>query len=49
MSVDLSDGEASNPENGGTSGPDAQAKPKKKRNFKEDQYDVDDDFVDDIK
>lgn len=47
MSVDLSDGEASNPENGGTSGPDAQAKPKKKRNFKEDQYDIDDDFVDD--
>lgn len=47
MSVDLSDGEGSNPENGGTSGPDAQAKPKKKRNFKEDQYDVDDDFVDD--
>jgi hypothetical protein len=47
MSVDLSDNEASNPENGGTSGPDATAKPKKKRNFKEDQYDVDDDFVDD--
>lgn len=47
MSVDLSDGEASNPENGGTSNPDAQAKPKKKRNFKEDQYDVEDDFVDD--
>ncbi|KAH7015161.1 hypothetical protein EDB80DRAFT_568050 [Ilyonectria destructans] len=50
MSVDLSDAEGSNPENGdngGTSGPDAQAKPKKKRNFKEDQYDVDDDFVDD--
>ncbi|PFH56986.1 hypothetical protein XA68_15665 [Ophiocordyceps unilateralis] len=47
MSVDLSDAEASNQENGGTSGPDAQAKPKKKRNFKEDQYDVDDDFVDD--
>lgn len=47
MSVDLSDAEASNPENGGTSGPDAQAKPKKKRNFKEDQYDVDDEFVDD--
>ncbi|KAI9147839.1 Histone promoter control protein 2 [Paramyrothecium foliicola] len=47
MSVDLSDGDASNPENGGTSGPDANAKPKKKRNFKEDQYDVDDDFVDD--
>lgn len=47
MSVDLSDVEASNPENGGTSGIDAQAKPKKKRNFKEDHYDVDDDFVDD--
>ncbi|KAF4980939.1 hypothetical protein FZEAL_3158 [Fusarium zealandicum] len=47
MSVDLSDAEASNPDNGGTSGPDAQAKPKKKRNFKEDQYDVQDDFVDD--
>ncbi|KAF5689002.1 hypothetical protein FCIRC_1632 [Fusarium circinatum] len=47
MSVDLSDAEASNPDNGVTSGPDAQAKPKKKRNFKEDQYDVDDDFVDD--
>ena len=47
MSVDLSDVEGSNPDNGGTSNPDAQAKPKKKRNFKEDQYDVDDDFVDD--
>lgn len=47
MSVDLSDAEGSNPENGGVSGADAQAKPKKKRNFKEDQYDVDDDFVDD--
>ncbi|RDA93389.1 hypothetical protein CP533_1964 [Ophiocordyceps camponoti-saundersi (nom. inval.)] len=47
MSVDLSDAEASNQENGGTSGPDAQAKPKKKRTFKEDKYDVDDDFVDD--
>ncbi|CAM1503800.1 Fc.00g013910.m01.CDS01 [Cosmosporella sp. VM-42] len=47
MSVDLSDGEGSLPDNGGTSNPDAQAKPKKKRNFKEDQYDVDDDFVDD--
>ena len=47
MSLDLSDGEGSNPENGGTSGPDVQAKPKKKRNFKEDQYDVDDEFVDD--
>lgn len=47
MSLDNSDGEASNPENGGTSGPDAPVKPKKKRNFKEDQYDVEDDFVDD--
>ena len=47
MSVDLSDVEASNPENGATSGVDAQAKPKKKRKFKEDDYDVDDDFVDD--
>ncbi|CAH0015887.1 unnamed protein product, partial [Clonostachys rhizophaga] len=47
MSVDLSDVEGSNPENGGTSGIDAQAKPKKKRNFKEDHYDIDDDFVDD--
>lgn len=47
MSLDMSDGEGSNAENGGTSGVDAQAKPKKKRNFKEDQYDVDDDFVDD--
>ena len=49
MSVDLSDNEneASNPENGVTSGVDAQAKPKKKRNFKEDNYDVDDEFVDD--
>ena len=47
MSVDLSDVEASNAENGATSGLDAQVKPKKKRNFKEDNYDVDDDFVDD--
>lgn len=55
MSVDLqSDGEGSNVEmggmgNGGTSGPDgAPAKPaRKKRNFKEDEYDKDDDFVDD--
>lgn len=47
MSLDLSDGEGSNAENGGTSGVDAQVKVKKKRNFKEDQYDVDDDFVDD--
>lgn len=46
MSVDLSDGEGSNPENG-ASGTDNQPKPKKKRNFKEDQYDVEDDFVDD--
>ena len=46
MSLD-SDVEGSNQENGVASGPDAQAKPKKKRNFKEDQYDVDDDFVDD--
>ncbi|KAJ2965308.1 hypothetical protein NQ176_g10678 [Zarea fungicola] len=47
MSVDLSDAEGSNPEVAGASGTDNQPKPKKKRNFKEDQYDVDDDFVDD--
>lgn len=47
MSVDLSEPEASNAENGATSGMDAQVKPKKKRNFKEDNYDVDDEFVDD--
>jgi hypothetical protein len=47
MSVDESEAEASNQENGATSGLDANAKPKKKRTFKEDQYDVDDDFVDD--
>lgn len=48
MSVDLSDGEGSNPDVAGASGTDNQPKPtKKKRNFKEDQYDVDDDFVDD--
>lgn len=47
MSVDLSDAEGSNQENGVASGVDGQAKPKKKRNFKEDQYDIDDDFVDD--
>lgn len=48
MSVDLSDGEGSNPEVAGASGTDNQPKPtKKKRNFKEDQYDVADDFVDD--
>lgn len=47
MSVDLSDGDGSNVENGGTSGGETLAKPKKKRRFKEDNYDVDDDFVDD--
>jgi hypothetical protein len=47
MSVDESDAEVSNQENGVTSGLDTSAKPKKKRTFKEDQYDVDDDFVDD--
>jgi hypothetical protein len=48
MSVDLSE-EASNPEVGGTtSGVDVPVKPKKKkRNFKEDEYDPDDGFVDD--
>jgi hypothetical protein len=55
---DQSDGDGSNVEMGGmgngkdgglTSGPDGEtAKPKrKKRNFKEDEYDRDDDFVDD--
>ncbi|KAH8168096.1 hypothetical protein CIB48_g125 [Xylaria polymorpha] len=50
MSVDESDNEDSNVEMGGTSGPDkaADGKPaKKKRHFKEDEYDRDDDFVDD--
>jgi hypothetical protein len=55
MSVDLQSGdEGSNGEGanggGGTSGADGQptAKPaRKKRNFKEDEYDKDDDFVDD--
>ncbi|KAI2631272.1 HPC2-domain-containing protein [Xylaria nigripes] len=50
MSVDESDNEESNIEMGGTSGPDkpADGKPaKKKRHFKEDEYDRDDDFVDD--
>jgi hypothetical protein len=58
MDEDLqSDGDASNVEmggvtngaNGGTSGPEGvSAKPaRKKRNFKEDEYDKDDDFVDD--
>jgi hypothetical protein len=47
MSVDLSDIEASNVEIA-VSGIDAPAKPvRKKRNFKEDEYDVEDDFVDD--
>jgi hypothetical protein len=43
----MSDNEGSNLENGVTSGVDAQAKPKKKRIMKEDNYDIDDDFVDD--
>ncbi|KAF3067385.1 Histone promoter control protein 2 [Daldinia childiae] len=50
MSVDESENEDSNVEMGGTSGPDKAAddKPaKKKRHFKEDEYDKDDDFVDD--
>ncbi|KAI1653397.1 HPC2-domain-containing protein [Daldinia decipiens] len=50
MSVDESENEDSNIEMGGTSGPDKAAddKPaKKKRHFKEDEYDKDDDFVDD--
>ncbi|KAI1756274.1 hypothetical protein F4782DRAFT_485532 [Xylaria castorea] len=50
MSVDESDNEDSNIEMGGTSGPDkaTDGKPaKKKRHFKEDEYDRDDDFVDD--
>ncbi|KAI1475899.1 HPC2-domain-containing protein [Daldinia eschscholtzii] len=50
MSVDESENEDSNVEMGGTSGPDkaADGKPvKKKRHFKEDEYDKDDDFVDD--
>ncbi|KAI0409193.1 hypothetical protein F4802DRAFT_604470 [Xylaria palmicola] len=50
MSVDESDNEDSNMEMGGTSGPDkaADGKPaKKKRHFKEDEYDREDDFVDD--
>lgn len=48
MSVDDSDNEASNQENGAASGPDGQAKPaKKKRHYKEHNYDVEDDFIDD--
>ncbi|KAH8673513.1 hypothetical protein BX600DRAFT_206695 [Xylariales sp. PMI_506] len=49
MSVDESENEDSNVEMGGTSGadkPSDKAK-KKKRHFKEDEYDKDDDFVDD--
>jgi hypothetical protein len=45
---DDSDKEASNVEMGGmTSGQEAEKPKKKKRNFKEDEYDKDDDFVDD--
>ncbi len=49
MSVDESENEDSNVEMGGTSGPDKpDGKPaKKKRHFKEDEYDKEDDFVDD--
>ena len=49
MSVDESDNDDSNVEMGGVSGPDKpEGKPaKKKRHFKEDEYDKDDDFVDD--
>ncbi|KAI1438075.1 HPC2-domain-containing protein [Xylaria sp. CBS 124048] len=50
MSVDESDNDDSNIEMGGISGPDknGDGKPaKKKRHFKEDEYDRDDDFVDD--
>ncbi|KAI1813675.1 hypothetical protein GGS20DRAFT_577419 [Poronia punctata] len=50
MSVDESDNDDSNIEMGGMSGPDktGEGKPaKKKRHFKEDEYDRDDDFVDD--
>ncbi|KAH9904333.1 hypothetical protein F4778DRAFT_59549 [Xylariomycetidae sp. FL2044] len=50
MSVDESDNDDSNVEMGGMSGPDkpVDGKPvKKKRHFKEDEYDKEDDFVDD--
>ncbi|KAI1080930.1 hypothetical protein F5B20DRAFT_537916 [Whalleya microplaca] len=50
MSDDESDNDDSNVEMGGTSGPDKapDGKPvKKKRHFKEDEYDKDDEFVDD--
>lgn len=49
MFEDFFDVEGSNLENGGISGFDVLVKLKKKKwNFKEDQYDVDDDFVDDL-
>lgn len=50
MSEDVSDGEGASADHAGgaASGVDVPAKPaKKKRNFKEDEYDRDDDFVDD--
>ncbi|KAK7935658.1 HPC2-domain-containing protein [Apiospora marii] len=49
MSVDESDNEDSNVDMGGTSGPDkpGEVKKRKKRHFKEDEYDKADDFVDD--
>ncbi|KAJ1325910.1 HPC2 and ubinuclein domain-containing protein [Microdochium nivale] len=50
MSVDESDNDDSNIEMGGTSGldkPDGKPIKKKKRHFKEDEYDREDDFVDD--
>lgn len=50
MSEDVSDGEGASADHqvGAVSGADVPAKPaRKKRNFKEDEYDRDDDFVDD--
>ncbi|KAK8066466.1 Histone promoter control protein 2 [Apiospora hydei] len=49
MSVDESENEDSNVDMGGISGPDkpGEIKKRKKRHFKEDEYDKDDDFVDD--
>ncbi|KAK6856141.1 Histone promoter control protein 2 [Apiospora arundinis] len=49
MSVDESENEDSNVDMGGTSGPDkpGEVKKRKKRHFKEDEYDKEDDFVDD--
>lgn len=50
MSEDVSDGEGASADHqvGAASGADVPAKPaRKKRNFKEDEYDRDDDFVDD--